>query len=143
MNSDGDDPVLRDRVTPFGYLRVTGCLSPHRSFSQIATSFIDSSCLGIHHMPLVATIQSFRSFFILLRSLNRATEDDTTELEVFSGVSPSPYTLHSIGQAYLYFYERVSLQLHRSPTMRIKMLMNIQLSKFTSPRRLRLRKQRD
>ncbi len=29
-------------VSPFGYLRVKGCLPPHRSFSQVATSFIGS-----------------------------------------------------------------------------------------------------
>ena len=36
------------RVTPFGYLRIKGCLAPPRSFSQLATSFIASARLGIH-----------------------------------------------------------------------------------------------
>jgi hypothetical protein len=29
-------------------------LAPHRSFSQLATSFIASKCQGIHRVPLVA-----------------------------------------------------------------------------------------
>ncbi len=45
-----------DRVSPFGYLRIKGCLPPPRSFSQAATSFIGFSCLGIHHTPLAALL---------------------------------------------------------------------------------------
>jgi hypothetical protein len=29
-------------------------LAPHRSLSQLATSFIASMCQGIHRLPLVA-----------------------------------------------------------------------------------------
>ena len=41
------------RVTPLGYLRVTGCLPPYRSFSQAATSFLVFLCQGIHRMHFV------------------------------------------------------------------------------------------
>ena len=40
------------RVSPFGNLRVKGCLSPHRSLSQTTTSFISMFCQAIHHIPL-------------------------------------------------------------------------------------------
>ena len=39
------------QVFPFGHLRVKGCLAPHRSLSQLATSFIASARLGIHRQP--------------------------------------------------------------------------------------------
>ena len=39
-------------VSPFGNLRVKGCLPPHQSLSQAATSFIVGMCLGIHHVLL-------------------------------------------------------------------------------------------
>ena len=42
------------QVSPFGHLRVKGCLAPHRSFSQLATSFIASAHQGIHRSLLVA-----------------------------------------------------------------------------------------
>ena len=41
-------------VSPFRNLRVKGCLPPHRSLSQATTSFIASSCQGIHRVRLVA-----------------------------------------------------------------------------------------
>ncbi len=41
-----------DWVTPFGYPRVKGWLPPHRGFSQAPTSFIVTTCRGIHHMLL-------------------------------------------------------------------------------------------
>lgn len=40
-------------VSPFGHLRLTGCLPPPRSLSQAATSFIVSLSQGIHHRPLL------------------------------------------------------------------------------------------
>jgi hypothetical protein len=47
------DPLtLSEGVSPFGDLRVKGCLPPHRSLSQAATSFIVFLCQGIHHIPL-------------------------------------------------------------------------------------------
>lgn len=33
-------PSSTDRVAPFGYSRIKGCLPPPRDFSQAATSFI-------------------------------------------------------------------------------------------------------
>ena len=39
-------------VSPFGYLRIKGCLPPPRSFSQAATSFIGTFCLAILRMLL-------------------------------------------------------------------------------------------
>ncbi len=35
-------------VSPFGYLRIKGCVPPPRSFSQAPASFIASFCQGIH-----------------------------------------------------------------------------------------------
>ena len=40
-------------VSPFRDLRVKGCLPPIRSLSQATTSFIASSCQGIHRVRLV------------------------------------------------------------------------------------------
>jgi hypothetical protein len=45
-------PHYRRRVSPFGNLRIKGCSTPPRSFSQSSTAFIGSGCQGIHHMPL-------------------------------------------------------------------------------------------
>jgi hypothetical protein len=42
------------RVAPFGYLRLSACLTAPRSFSQLATPFVASPRLGIHHTPFVA-----------------------------------------------------------------------------------------
>ena len=39
-------------VSPFGNPRITGWLSPPRGLSQTPTSFIGSSCPGIHRAPL-------------------------------------------------------------------------------------------
>jgi hypothetical protein len=42
------------RVAPFGDLRIKARLAAPRSFSQLATSFIAYSRLGIHRVPLIA-----------------------------------------------------------------------------------------
>ena len=47
------------RVYPFGDPRVKGCLPPHRSLSQAATSFIVFLCQGIHHIPLLRFSHAF------------------------------------------------------------------------------------
>jgi hypothetical protein len=47
-------PNYQDQVAPFGNLRIKACLTAPRSLSQLATSFIAFSRLGIHRMPLVA-----------------------------------------------------------------------------------------
>ena len=39
-------------VSPFGHPRITGRLSPPRGLSQTPTSFVGSSCPGIHRAPL-------------------------------------------------------------------------------------------
>ncbi len=41
-------------VSPFGNLRIKACLAAPRSFSQLATSFIAFSRLGIHRVPFIA-----------------------------------------------------------------------------------------
>ena len=41
-------------VSPFGNLRIKACLTAPRSLSQSTTSFIASSCQGIHHVRLIA-----------------------------------------------------------------------------------------
>ncbi len=46
-------PERLRRVSPFGNLRIKGCLPPPRSLSQATTSFIASSCQGIHRVRLV------------------------------------------------------------------------------------------
>ena len=51
LSLDGNAPSAH-WVSPFGDLRIAGCLSPPRSFSQIAASFIGSQRRGIHHLPL-------------------------------------------------------------------------------------------
>ena len=42
------------RVTPFGDLRIKARLAAPRSISQLATSFVAYSRLGIHRVPLLA-----------------------------------------------------------------------------------------
>ncbi len=49
-------PSTDGRVSPFGHLRIKGCLPPPRSLSQAATSFIGFSCQGIHHTPLTCSL---------------------------------------------------------------------------------------
>ena len=39
-------------VSPFGNLRIKACLTSSPSLSQSTTSFIASSCQGIHHVRL-------------------------------------------------------------------------------------------
>jgi hypothetical protein len=46
-------PSMR-RVAPFGYLRVIRLFAANRSFSQLATSFLGSWCLGIRPVLFVA-----------------------------------------------------------------------------------------
>ncbi len=50
----GMTPYYRRRVSPFGHLRIKACLAAPRSLSQLATSFVAFSRLGIHRVPLVA-----------------------------------------------------------------------------------------
>ena len=42
------------RVSPFGHLRIIGCLAPPRSFSQLTTSFIASWHQGIRLLLLLS-----------------------------------------------------------------------------------------
>ena len=42
-------------VPPFGNLRVKRLCAPHRSLSQLVTSFIDLLCQGIRHAPLISS----------------------------------------------------------------------------------------
>ncbi len=46
-------------VSPFGHLRIKGCLPPPRSLSQAATSFIGTFCLAILRMLLLDALQPF------------------------------------------------------------------------------------
>jgi hypothetical protein len=69
-------------VSPFGYPRVSACLTAHRGFSQLATPFIARSRQGILRMPLVACphitrvelplaySRLIRTFFILSKSVS-------------------------------------------------------------------------
>ena len=43
----------QQEVSPFGDLRINGCLPPSRSLSQAATSFIGFFSQGIHHTHFV------------------------------------------------------------------------------------------
>ena len=42
-------------VPPFGNLRVKRLCAPHRSLSQLVTSFVDLLCQGIRHAPLISS----------------------------------------------------------------------------------------
>ena len=53
MYSDTGHPVLRDGVSPFGHLRIKGCLPPPRSVSPATASFIGSSLPS--HPPYALT----------------------------------------------------------------------------------------
>lgn len=50
------------RVSPFGNLRITACLTTPRSLSQSSTSFFASQRLDIHHVPFIAW-HSMSSYF--------------------------------------------------------------------------------
>ena len=51
---------LKDKgVSPFGHLRIIGCLGPSRSFSHPTTSFIGFMSLGIHHILLRILLSDF------------------------------------------------------------------------------------
>jgi hypothetical protein len=50
MDSDDDSQGLPGWVSPFGNLRVKVCLTTHRSFSQLATSFVAYLHQGIPRM---------------------------------------------------------------------------------------------
>jgi hypothetical protein len=50
----GITPHYRRWVYPFGDPRVNGYSAPNRGLSQPFTSFIDSWCQGIHHVPLLS-----------------------------------------------------------------------------------------
>ena len=47
-------PYYRNRVSPFGHLRIKACLAAPRSFSQLTASFFASQRLGIHRLPFLA-----------------------------------------------------------------------------------------
>ena len=105
------------RVSPFRDLRVKGCLPPHRSLSQVATSFIVSRCLGIRTFALTETTTKGTSLGSL--DLSRA--------------ATFPVFMSSI----LYFVLRDSEFLHSqmwglTPTIKMHVLFcyAIQLSKF-------------
>ncbi len=59
-------------VPPFGHLRIKGCLSPPRSLSQTATSFIVWQCQGIHRVLLYTTEALNRAslWYLLFISIN-------------------------------------------------------------------------
>ncbi len=46
-------------VSPFGYLRIKGCLPPPRSLSQAATSFFGTFCRAILRMLLMMLYNRF------------------------------------------------------------------------------------
>ena len=50
----GLTPHYRCRVSPFGHPRIAGYSAPPRGLSQPFTPFIDSWCLGIHHVPFLS-----------------------------------------------------------------------------------------
>ena len=81
MNSVCNDRVLRhNRVSPFGYSRVKGCLGPHRDFSHPAASFIVFWCLGIHRAPLfkLRTTKTLNcAFAVLCVALNYFVQGST------------------------------------------------------------------
>ena len=60
-------------VFPFGNLRIKACLPAPRSLSQVTTSFIASSCQGIHRMRLVTWpyyIKQFNAWYKDLSSIS-------------------------------------------------------------------------
>ena len=56
-------------VSPFGNLRIKGCLPPPRSLSQAATSFIGFLCRGIHHLPFVYALTPLKHENVLAEVL--------------------------------------------------------------------------
>ena len=48
------------RISPFGHRRLVRLHTPHRRFSQYATSFIGTGCQDIHHVPLLTSSRMIR-----------------------------------------------------------------------------------
>ena len=53
MDSANDDPLDAGRVSPFGNLRVSGCLLLTEDYRRRTASFIGSVYQGIHHGLLI------------------------------------------------------------------------------------------
>jgi hypothetical protein len=69
------------RVAPFGYLRLSACLTAPRSFSQLATPFVASLRLGILHTPFVACPSSLH--VELPRAYTRSSSSSCPVKELF------------------------------------------------------------
>lgn len=72
MDSVDDDPLDAGRVSPFGNLRVSGCLLLTEDYRRRTASFIGSVYQGIHHGLLVffpARVVIFRALPCVLLTL--------------------------------------------------------------------------
>lgn len=72
MDSVDDDPLDAGRVSPFGNLRVSGCLLLTEDYRRRTASFIGSVYQGIHHGLLVffpARLTLFRALPCMLLTL--------------------------------------------------------------------------
>ena len=67
MNSGRNDPLLADRVSPFGHLRILGCLLLPEDYRRLTASFIGSDDQGIHHVPLLFSSMTYNSFSYVLQ----------------------------------------------------------------------------
>ena len=67
------------RVLPLGYPRIKACLAAPRGLSQLATSFIASSCQDVHRLPLLRLCDTHSIHLSrTARGFRRATFDSTT-----------------------------------------------------------------
>ena len=70
MNSGRNDPLLTDRVSPFGHLRILGCLLLPEDYRRLTASFIGSDDQGIHHVPLLFSSMTYKSFLFYVFQRN-------------------------------------------------------------------------
>ena len=90
-------------VSPFGHPRITALLSTPRGFSQTPTSFVGSSCQGIHRAPFktygnTKTLCAIKIAYKMLASTmqfskNNPTPPPPTQQSVMEGrTSHTPHT---------------------------------------------------
>ena len=99
MYSARDHQGLPDGVSPFGNPRLS-LLPASRGLSQVATSFIASWCLGIHHTPLIAWSknQSYENCRSRIRCRMRRSKSSqpTWILSMYSNTSPHKQSLRAL-----------------------------------------------
>ena len=123
-------------VSPFGHLRINACLSTPRSFSQTTTSFIASSCQGIHRMHLITWPYNPKT------QLSYKIPNDYPSLDIFSSLehsyfkrpkSPASSTIIAFATHTKYAWRLVSVNLQYTTSIIDVYHLLCLLQTFSSP----------